>query len=117
MNHLDDKEIKVVSEPHPGSEKPNDTMMETDATRTCPTEHCRNYCMDNEVLCSQCTQVGTLECKIKELMEEIKELREYNVTLETNPDGQSEERRLNDTGADLMSEAMSVDLANKNKIN
>ena len=46
-------------------------------------------------------------------MEEIKELREYNVTLETNPDGQSKKRRLNDTGADLMSEAMPVDLANK----
>ena len=113
MKNLEDKEIKVVSEPHPGSEPPNETMLEADAIRTCPTNHCRNYCMNNEVLCSQCTQVGTLKCKIKELMEEIKELREYRVTLETNPDGQSKKRRLNDTGADLMSEAMPVDLANK----
>ena len=58
MNNLEQKEVKVVSEPQPGSEKPNEYKMETDATRTCPTEQCRNYCMDDEVMCSQYTQVG-----------------------------------------------------------
>ena len=47
-------------------------------------------------------------------MEQIEELREYNLKLETTPDEPKKKRKLNETGVDLMGEAMSEELANKN---
>ena len=85
MNNLDDKEIKVVSEPHPGSEKPNDTMMETDV----------NVNRSDR----KTAEIEALKLQVRRQEQEISDLKEQATVLETSPT--SKKRRYGSIGEEM----------------
>ena len=85
MNNLDDKEMKVVSEPHPGSEKPNDTMMETDV----------NVNRSDR----KTAEIEALKLQVRRQEQEISDLKEQATVLETSPT--SKKRRYGSSGEEM----------------